>query len=32
VLLNKIDIGIEQSNNGENLSTTEAEENLTRYR
>jgi hypothetical protein len=31
LLLNKIDIGIEQSNNGETLSTTEAKESLTKW-
>jgi hypothetical protein len=31
MLLNKIDIGIEQSNNGETLSTTEAEESLAKW-
>jgi hypothetical protein len=31
MLLNKIDIGIEQSNNGETLSTADAKESLTKW-
>jgi hypothetical protein len=31
MLLNKIDIGIEQSNNGETISTTEAKEGLAKW-
>lgn len=31
MLLNKIDIGLEQSNNGETLSTKEAEESLAKW-